>query len=202
MLHIQMVRMNSSESPLYCKSSLVESLIITLVPLALSLLMCRFYFLGDDDLLEILGQPSNPAVIQCHLNKLFAGIHSVSLNPASSESKPAAKSSTEAGNVVAMVSVDREEVPFPSSVAVTAVVEEWLAGVCSGMRHALQVLLPAALQETSVGGGLEPGSSKWAALPAQVLSLVHEISFAQVGTPVGTMYKTDLLNCRRLCACG
>uniref|UniRef100_A0A1I7WK50 DHC_N2 domain-containing protein n=1 Tax=Heterorhabditis bacteriophora TaxID=37862 RepID=A0A1I7WK50_HETBA len=31
----------------------------------------RFYFLGDDDLLEILGQSTNPAVIQAHLKKLF-----------------------------------------------------------------------------------------------------------------------------------
>lgn len=33
----------------------------------------RFYFIGDDDLLEILGQASNPSVIQTHLKKLFAG---------------------------------------------------------------------------------------------------------------------------------
>ncbi len=37
----------------------------------------RFYFIGDDDLLEILGQSQNPAVIQSHLKKLFQGIHSV-----------------------------------------------------------------------------------------------------------------------------
>ena len=35
----------------------------------------RFYFIGDDDLLEILGQATNPSVIQTHLKKLFAGIH-------------------------------------------------------------------------------------------------------------------------------
>jgi dynein heavy chain 2 len=39
----------------------------------------RFYFLGDDDLLEILGQSTNPAVIQSHLKKLFQGINQVSL---------------------------------------------------------------------------------------------------------------------------
>lgn len=33
----------------------------------------RFYFIGDDDLLEILGQATNPTVIQSHLKKLFAG---------------------------------------------------------------------------------------------------------------------------------
>jgi len=37
----------------------------------------RFYFLGDDDLLELLGQSQNPTVIQSHMKKLFAGIHKV-----------------------------------------------------------------------------------------------------------------------------
>lgn len=37
----------------------------------------RFYFIGDDDLLEILGQAKNPVVIQSHLKKLFAGIYKV-----------------------------------------------------------------------------------------------------------------------------
>ncbi len=37
----------------------------------------RFYFLGDEDLLEILAQTQNPAVIQLHLKKLFAAIHTV-----------------------------------------------------------------------------------------------------------------------------
>ena len=37
----------------------------------------RFYFIGDDDLLEILGQAKNPTVIQTHLKKLFSGIFRV-----------------------------------------------------------------------------------------------------------------------------
>jgi len=40
-------------------------------------LLPRLYFLGDDDLLEVLGQASNLSVIQTHLKKLFAGIHRV-----------------------------------------------------------------------------------------------------------------------------
>jgi dynein heavy chain 2 len=40
----------------------------------------RFYFIGDDDLLEILGQAKNPVVIQTHLKKLFAGIFKVELS--------------------------------------------------------------------------------------------------------------------------
>jgi dynein heavy chain 2 len=37
----------------------------------------RFYFLGDDDMLEILGQSQNPSIIQLHLKKLFSGINKV-----------------------------------------------------------------------------------------------------------------------------
>lgn len=33
----------------------------------------------DDDLLEIVGQSSKEQVIQLHLKKLFAGIHSIKL---------------------------------------------------------------------------------------------------------------------------
>lgn len=37
----------------------------------------RFYFLGDEDLLEILAQTQNPTVIQLHMKKLFAAINTV-----------------------------------------------------------------------------------------------------------------------------
>ena len=40
----------------------------------------RFYFIGDDDLLQILGQATKPAIIQTHLKKLFAGIHNVNFD--------------------------------------------------------------------------------------------------------------------------
>lgn len=40
----------------------------------------RFLFLGDDDLLEVVGQSSKEQVIQAHLKKLFAGIHRINLD--------------------------------------------------------------------------------------------------------------------------
>jgi len=70
----------------------------------------RFYFIGDDDLLEILGQSTNPAVIQTHLKKLFAGIHSVEFDSAQT-------------TIVAMKSLDGEVVPLINQVKVTAQVE-------------------------------------------------------------------------------
>lgn len=40
----------------------------------------RFYFLSDDDLLEILGQSNKDNVIQKHIQKLFPGVHQLGLS--------------------------------------------------------------------------------------------------------------------------
>ena len=63
----------------------------------------RFYFIGDDDLLEILGQSKNPQVIQTHLKKLFAGIHKVEFDESCSK-------------IIAMLSQAGEEVTLLSPV--------------------------------------------------------------------------------------
>ncbi len=70
----------------------------------------RFYFIGDDDLLEILGQSTNPSVIQSHLKKLFAGIHTVQF-------------SEEGREIVAMRSLEGELVPLKNPVPISADVE-------------------------------------------------------------------------------
>jgi dynein heavy chain 2, cytosolic len=93
---------------------------------------CRFYFLGDDDLLEILGQAANPSVIQAHLKKLFAGIHSVSLDG------PTAQQQRQA--ITHMRSVHGEAVALPGGgVVVTETIEEWLSELTRAMKAALQV---------------------------------------------------------------
>jgi dynein heavy chain 2 len=70
----------------------------------------RFYFLGNDDLLEILGQSTKPAVIQAHLKKLFAGIHNVDFDPSFQ-------------SIIAMKSQEGEVVPLKSVVKITPNVE-------------------------------------------------------------------------------
>ena len=40
----------------------------------------RFYFVGDEDLLEIIGNSKNVPRLQKHFKKMFAGVHSVILS--------------------------------------------------------------------------------------------------------------------------
>ena len=86
--------------------------------------MPRFYFIGDDDLLEILGQAKNPLVIQSHLKKLFQGIHKV-------------KFDKDCTKIMAMISSAGEEVPLDNPVAVNERVEDWLEQLAHEMRSTL-----------------------------------------------------------------
>lgn len=40
----------------------------------------RFYFVGDEDLLEIIGNSKNVARLQKHFKKMFAGVAAIMLN--------------------------------------------------------------------------------------------------------------------------
>ena len=61
-------------------------------------------------MLEILGQSTNPTVIQTHLKKLFAGIHSVDFDEGNK-------------NIIAMKSLDGEIVPLKRKVEIMPEVE-------------------------------------------------------------------------------
>ena len=129
--------------------------------------MPRFYFIGDDDLLEILGQAKNPNVIQSHLKKLFQGIHKVQFN----------KDST---SIVAMVSSAGEVVEFQTSVPVNERVEDWLEQLAVEMRTTLASLLTQCLQSKAFS---------WA-YPSQILCLAQSIEFtdnAETAIKEGTL---------------
>ncbi|KAL3101915.1 hypothetical protein niasHS_003324 [Heterodera schachtii] len=115
----------------------------------------RFYFLGDDDLLEIVGQSMNPTVIQSHLKKLFQGISRVVFDAQQQQ-------------IRAMVSAEGEVVQLLKPVQIMPQVEQWLSALSEEMRHTLRRLVVDCLQERS----LDP-----LRYPCQVLCLTEQIRF-------------------------
>ncbi|KAF4526157.1 hypothetical protein B566_EDAN008193 [Ephemera danica] len=122
----------------------------------------RFYFIGDDDLLEILGQSTKEKVVQAHLKKLFAGIHSVQFDEAGN-------------NIVAMRSLEGEVVPLLSPVKLTQQVEHWLGQLVTEMRRTLQRSLVQCLEQArKSSSGADPLS-----YPSQILCLTESILFTE-----------------------
>eukprot|EP00117_Sycon_ciliatum_P036543 scpid1236/ scgid27488/ Cytoplasmic dynein 2 heavy chain 1; Dynein heavy chain isotype 1B len=120
----------------------------------------RFYFIGDDDLLEILGQSTNPTVIQTHLKKLFAGIHSV-------------KFDDDATRILAMCSLEGEVVPLIKPVTISKDVEVWLLHLAEEMQITLKGLLAKSLMTSqSSGQAVNPND-----FPSQILCLTEYIEF-------------------------
>ena len=117
----------------------------------------RFYFIGDDDLLEILGQSKNAEVIQSHLKKLFLGIFNVQFG------------SDKRDSISAMKSAVGEVVPLKQRVEVSDIVENWLCDMASEMVHTLGDLLVDCLS-----------LKDYAKFPSQILSLADNIHFTQL----------------------
>ncbi|KAI9197259.1 dynein heavy chain and region D6 of dynein motor-domain-containing protein [Polychytrium aggregatum] len=98
----------------------------------------RFYFLSNDDLLEILGQSKDPNAIQPHLKKCFDGINKVELALVGSDNRKHFEAT-------GMHSGDGEFVPFSSPVVIDGPVEGWLTEIESMMRITLRKLLLGTL---------------------------------------------------------
>ncbi|XP_069998938.1 cytoplasmic dynein 2 heavy chain 1 isoform X2 [Penaeus vannamei] len=121
----------------------------------------RFYFIGDDDLLEILGQATNPEVIQAHLKKLFAGIHNVRFDEENS-------------HIIAMRSLEGEDVPLKRPVQISNEVEDWLYRLSEEMKMTLRQLLSECLEEARSEAGMDP-----LRYPSQILCLADAILFTE-----------------------
>ena len=95
----------------------------------------RFYFVGDEDLLEIIGNTKNVPRLQKHFKKMFAGVYSILLNE-------------DTTIVLGVSSKEGEEVVFknPVSIAKNPKINDWLTIMESEIRFTLASLLNQSVQ--------------------------------------------------------
>lgn len=94
----------------------------------------RFYFVSSDDLLEILGQSSDPQNVQQHLKKCFEGIKKIDMHPPGEDGRKQFESD-------AMFAPDTEKLQFPEAVKTEGRPEEWLNGVEAAMFDSTKLYL-------------------------------------------------------------
>jgi dynein heavy chain 2 len=125
----------------------------------------RLYFIGDEDLLEILGQSSNPEVIQTHLKKLFAGIAIVEFDDKVTQITTMLSSLKERVPLTAPVIVRDGEDPRP--------VEEWLSDLSHQMVKTLNQNVQGCYKQSAMD------MDQFEEFPSQILCLAANIHFTQ-----------------------
>jgi len=90
----------------------------------------RFYFLSNDDLLEIIGQSKDPEPILQHISKMFEGVYTLKI-------QETGRGNTRIYEITHLQAEDKEMVeikPFQ----VDPKVETWLKKLVAEMRDALK----------------------------------------------------------------
>lgn len=139
----------------------------------------RFYFVGDEDLLEIIGNSKDILRIMKHLKKMFAGISTVRLDE-------------DVTQIQAMSSREGEEVAFSEPILLKDYpkINDWLAKIESMMQLSLAHLLTEAVAElqTFYGKGSLQADQLMAWMekyPAQLVTLAIQVAWtASVETPL------------------
>jgi dynein heavy chain 1 len=135
----------------------------------------RFYFVGDEDLLEIIGNSKDIRRVMKHLKKMFAGISTLQLDE-------------EETQLLGFASREGEEVAFrqPIHLKDFPKINDWLAKVESEMRLSLAVLLSQAVSQLrsffTVGSEVSHDTLlAWIdAYPAQLIVLAVQVAWTDL----------------------
>ena len=129
----------------------------------------RFYFVGDEDLLEMIGNSNDTLRIAKHFRKMFAGISGLLMDE-------------EEATITGFTSKEGEQVYLRKSISLVKIpkINDWLAALESNMRSTLAELLLDAIQRfqevftaTTIDGA---SLSKYVeAFPAQVVVLATQV---------------------------
>lgn len=111
----------------------------------------RFYFLSNDELIEIIAQAQNVRAVQPYMNKCFDAIWRIQFENDDDEGNPLkAEINGEDNlptNIISMISSEKEIVQFLSKVKAKGNVELWLSRVEEQMIKTLRSLMFAAIED-------------------------------------------------------
>lgn len=127
----------------------------------------RFYFVNNDDLVEIIGNSTEPGKVLPHLAKMFAAITSVNLTEQSDDSVVIASS---------IISKEGESVKMASPVDLSVGVKEWLGKLESEMKATLVTLLDSAIQSICIKEKLQVWVNRY---PSQIIILATQIGWCE-----------------------
>lgn len=132
----------------------------------------RFYFVGNDDLLEIIGNSSDPKILNKHLNKLFTGITFLEF-------------ADEGCSIIGVKNATEERIVIDHPVELTNLprLHQWLQELENQVKSTLANLTLKALRvysSFSTKADNQSAFSKWITLfPEQVCFLVCNITFTR-----------------------
>ena len=158
----------------------------------------RFYFVGDEDLLEIIGNSNDTVRIAKHLRKMFAGISGLVMD--------------EESNILGLTSKEGEQFMLrkPISLTATPKINEWLKALETGMRASLSESLVEAVEE--FGRIAEDDTSTFetyiSSYPAQIVVLASQACWTERvnaalqkgGTALQEIYQTLVARLKFLAA--
>lgn len=124
----------------------------------------RFYFVGDEDLLEIIGNSRDIVAVQRHFAKMFAGISSLKAE--------------DTDLLVAMTSREDEIVPFAKFVRISEdpAIHAWLTKVEDQMRASLAVQLEGCVMQMAASSESFVQSANQ--FPAQISLLSTQVEWS------------------------
>jgi dynein heavy chain 1 len=132
----------------------------------------RFYFVNNEDLVEIIGNSNEPAKIVQHLSKMFAAMSNIDLQRPETESTPGGPQQV-LMNALSMGSKEGEVVPFSNTIAVTSQVKEWLGILEREMSVTLAILLDKA--QSSIPANDEEVLKWMDTFPCQIIILASQV---------------------------
>jgi dynein heavy chain len=133
----------------------------------------RFYFLSNDELLEILAQTRNPHAVQPHLRKCFDAINRLEFagaQPGANANLEETASGTISNDILAMLSPEGERVSLGKGLRARGNVEEWLGKVEEAMFSNLKKILKQSLNDFE-NSLREEWITRW---PSQIILTVSQ----------------------------